>query len=419
MTTVSDAELHASHERLLLQNRIAAIFLVTAGDAIFAKILDVVRDVLESPFGFFGYVNDDGDLVCPSMTRDIWERCQVPDKSIVFPRAVWGGLWGRSLRERKTLLTNTRLSTPDGHVPLHAALVSPIVHADALVGQLAVANKPGGYTDRDRTLIDDITAHIAPILHSRLDARRHERERSRTEEQLRNSLAEKEVLLREIHHRVKNNLQVVSSLLYLAADELDHPAARRRLHDSRRRVMSMALVHEQLYQSRDLARIDFAEYLQRIAGSLQDTQVAPSAEIVVEAERIPLDISAAIPCGLIVNELVANACAHAFAAPATAAPPEVRIGFRRGRDTCRLTVADNGAGFPDTLDFRQTTSMGLRLVNTLVRQLRGTIAMTTDAGTTFTIAFPAPSANANRADDDADDDAGNDAPHQPPSEPTP
>jgi PAS domain S-box-containing protein len=211
--------------------------------------------------------------------------------------------------------------------------------------------------------------------------------RKETEEKIRASLREKEVLLKEIHHRVKNNLQIVSSLLFLQSSRTKHPEAAAVLRESRNRVKSMALIHERLYASPDLASIDMSKYTRKLVSDLQHSYSAEdtSVRITLTVEDIPLGITEAIPCGLIINELVSNALKHAFP---KGRQGELTIQLVRG-DTnhITLTVSDNGTGFPEHVDFRKSPSLGLGLINSLVEQLHGTIELDRREGTTFTIIF--------------------------------
>jgi PAS domain S-box-containing protein len=212
-------------------------------------------------------------------------------------------------------------------------------------------------------------------------------ERKRAEERIKASLKEKEVLLQEIHHRVKNNLQIVSSLLYLQAARTKHPGAVSALTESRNRVRSMALIHERLYQSPNLASVDMGEYTRNLVSDLQHShRTADSAvRLTLNIGDIPLCINEAIPCGLIINELVSNALKHAFPEGRTG---EVTIQLTRGDDdTFILLVSDNGVGFPEYVDFRNSPSLGLTLINSLVEQLGGTIQLDRRDGTAFTITF--------------------------------
>jgi two-component sensor histidine kinase len=207
------------------------------------------------------------------------------------------------------------------------------------------------------------------------------------EGKIRASLREKEVLLKEIHHRVKNNLQIVSSLLYLQAARTEHPGAVSALTESRARVRSMALIHEKLYQSPNLASVDMGEYTRSLVSDLQHSHRTEnnSVRLTVDIGEINLGITEAIPCGLIINELVSNAVKHAFP---KGKEGQIRIQLvRENTKHILLTVSDNGVGFPENVDFRNSPSLGLTLVNSLVQQLDGSIELDRQGGTTFTITF--------------------------------
>jgi two-component sensor histidine kinase len=212
-------------------------------------------------------------------------------------------------------------------------------------------------------------------------------ERKRAEEQIKASLGEKEVLLKEIHHRVKNNLQVVSSMLQLQSKNIKDKETVEMFQESRNRVRSMALVHERLYQSKDLARVDFAKYIRSLASYLCRSYGVNTNVIQLKTNLhdVFLGVDTAIPCGLILNELVSNSLKHAFP---EGREGEIRIELRLdGNDKFTLMVSDNGVGLLEDLDFRNTESLGLQLVNTLVNQLEGTIELDRRGGTTFKITF--------------------------------
>ena len=213
--------------------------------------------------------------------------------------------------------------------------------------------------------------------------------RKHVEEALKSSLREKEVLLREVHHRVKNNLQVMSSLLNMQSHRLRDPEDRESFRASMDRIRSMALVHDKLYLSRNLARIDFSDYARDLSRNLflvyaheQNKDIG----IHIDMPPITFDIDTAIPLGLIVSELVSNSFKHAF--PESEAGT-IRVGLREEGGLMALTVSDTGIGFPEGLDFMNTPSMGMQLVVTLVEQLEGTIDIGRDKGTEFRITFQA------------------------------
>jgi len=209
-------------------------------------------------------------------------------------------------------------------------------------------------------------------------------ERKVVEEQITTSLAEKEVMLKEIHHRVKNNLQIISSLLHLQSSKLNDDRLTRAFDDSQHRIRSMALIHEELYQSTDLARVEFISYLRRLSEHLFDSFGVDETRIrlVVEVEDVMLTIERAIPLSLIINELLSNALKHAFPGNRSG-EIHIRLQDEEG-GPFSLTVSDDGVGFPD-IDIDSPDSLGLRLVSTLVSQLGAQIRVDRTSGTVFIV----------------------------------
>lgn len=208
--------------------------------------------------------------------------------------------------------------------------------------------------------------------------------RREAQQALERTLEEKDVLLHEVHHRVKNNLQVISSLLNLQRRTVQDPLTRDALDDSRRRVLAMALVHERLYQGRDLAAIDMPRYLSELVRQLCRTMATEGVQVqpVVDADTVHVPVDIAIPCGLIVNELLSNVLKYAFVGREAGA---VRVSFSRGDDAMELAVTDDGVGMPDEL---RAGSIGMRLVDSLARQLRGTLTVTSTDGVRAVVRFP-------------------------------
>ena len=213
-------------------------------------------------------------------------------------------------------------------------------------------------------------------------------QRKRAEEQIRESLREKEVLLREIHHRVKNNMQIVSSLLDHQTQFIQDKNMIEIFTESQNRIASMALVHEKLYQSKDLAKINFLDYINDLVANIFQSYVENSGIIglKMDIENGQLDIDFGIPCGLIINELVTNSLKHAFPGGTEG---EIKIVFRKtDENKLELVISDNGIGIPLDLDFRKTESMGLHLVTMLAEnQLHGEINLNRNEGTEFKIEF--------------------------------
>ena len=212
-------------------------------------------------------------------------------------------------------------------------------------------------------------------------------ERKLGEQRIQASLSEKEVLLKEIHHRVKNNLQIISSLLHLQSQELGDAKSMNVFSDSQHRIESMSLIHEELYKSADLARVDFAEYMSNLTENLFDSYgvVADQVALGIDVEAPPLDIDKAIPLGLIVNELVSNSLKYAFP---ESGKGTVAISLNRSESGgFVLTVGDDGIGIQGAIDFGDVQTLGLRLVNTLVGQLKGTVELNRKDGTEFVIRY--------------------------------
>ncbi|TFH42323.1 MAG: hypothetical protein E4G96_03695, partial [Chrysiogenales bacterium] len=207
----------------------------------------------------------------------------------------------------------------------------------------------------------------------------------RSETQINLSLREKEILLKEIHHRVKNNMQIISSLLGLQATHVKDDRDAALFKVSQNRVRSMALVHEKLYQSDTLAGLDFSDYITDLVRELsQSYYIEDRIDIVVNANRVFVNIDNAIPCALIIYELVSNALTHAFPGERVG---KIEVNFSEGDDEFRLRVCDNGVGLPPETEINASDSLGLQLVDALVQQLQGTMRLDRGGGTAYTITF--------------------------------
>jgi PAS domain S-box-containing protein len=212
-------------------------------------------------------------------------------------------------------------------------------------------------------------------------------ESKRAEQIVRASLREKELLLKEIHHRVKNNLQITSSLLRLQVAKIPDEQVRDMIHESQDRIQSMALVHELLYRSTDLAHVDFGDYVRGLVDQLLRSYGATARRIGVNVEvgSMQFAVDEAIPCGLIINELVSNSLKHAFPGGRTGT---IRIRGEGDATRATICVSDDGAGLPAGDGGRKRGTLGLQLVRTLTDQLEGSIEVRSGNGTEFTIAFP-------------------------------
>jgi PAS domain S-box-containing protein len=238
--------------------------------------------------------------------------------------------------------------------------------------------------DRARRKAEEISASLTAEISKH---RRTEEELRASQTSIKKSLREKEVLLKEIHHRVKNNMQVVSSMVALHAEGIVDPAMRAELQDLTSRVRSMAMIHEKLYQSPDLSMVEFSEYIRSLLSYLWRAYGGAALRVrqIVELEQVPLPVSAAVPCGLILNELVTNSLKHAFVGNDGG---ELKVSLAQGEGgLVRLCVADNGPGLPMAFDWRHANSLGLRLVQMLAAQLHAEVEMTGEKGTKFEVTF--------------------------------
>ena len=275
---------------------------------------------------------------------------------------------------------------------LKSVLCLPLIKQSRLIGILYLENRlSDSVFTPEKAKMTELLASQAAIS---LENARLVDEMKKAKEQIKGSLEEKEVLLKEVHHRVKNNLQVISSLFNLQLGYVRDKYDIEMFKESQDRVRSMALIHEKLYQSEDLARIDFAEYTRKLTTSLFHSYAVYPETITLEikADDVFLCIDNAVPCGLIINELVSNSLKYAFPGGKKG---EIRVELRSDKNPhagnkFTLMVSDNGAGFPKDLDFRNTETLGLQLVMTLVKQIKGTIELDRDGKTEFKITFICP-----------------------------
>jgi PAS domain S-box-containing protein len=323
-------------------------FLFNAGnDAVF--VYELTQDIKS---GKFVEVNDLACMITEYSREELLELTPldlvVPEEKDQFDDS------NRILNEKKHWIFERTLLTKDGH-----RILSEISsHSFELNGVPTVL-----------AIVRDIT------------------ERKKAEENLKAALKEKDVMLREIHHRVKNNMQIMSSLLRLQARQISDEKAQVAFVGSQTRIRSMALIHEKLYQSENFSSIDFADYIDKMVTHLFAVyQIDPNRiRFKVDAQHIEMDINRAIPCGLIINELISNALKYAF--------PGERKGeltvrmFKDEAGQCHLIVKDTGCGLPESIDIQKTKTLGLQIVADLTSQLEGKLELRRDGGTEFEITF--------------------------------
>lgn len=233
------------------------------------------------------------------------------------------------------------------------------------------------------SLIDE----FAGITLMKWELERKEKKRQEAEEYLKKSLEEKDVLLREVHHRVKNNMQIISSILSMQSRSIEDPRLQEILQESQNRIRSMALIHENLYNHKSLANIMFSTYVKSLCGNIARTYANQQAYVQFDYKMddayLPMDI--AIPCGLIINELISNSFKYAFVNQPNGV---ISILFENKQDNSyALTVADNGSGIPPEVNINKTKSLGMKIIRKLVQQIDGELQTDFSNGTKFTIIF--------------------------------
>ncbi len=217
------------------------------------------------------------------------------------------------------------------------------------------------------------------------------------QKQIETSLKEKDVLLKEIHHRVKNNLQIIISLLNLQTGYIKDEVTLKAVKDGQSRVRSMALVHEKFYQSDELSEIDFAEYIEKLCHFIYQSygDKTDRVRLQISGDKIGLDMDTAMPCGLLVNEIVSNSYKYAFP---NQEKGTIQIDFKKIDNKIILLIQDNGVGFPEEYDLERGESLGMQLIQALTSQLDGELVVSRENGTSFKISFPYPKTIAEKSD---------------------
>ncbi len=278
---------------------------------------------------------------------------------------------------------------------VRASLVVPIIQDNNLWGLLCAYHcaAPKHWRNLEVNLLNQLATHMTiAIQQSELyqQSQTEIQERQRIEQQLKASLKEKESLLKEIHHRVKNNLQIISSVLRLQSDFIKDENILSLFRDSQNRIRSMALIHEKLYKSKDLLRVPMEDYIHDLTAGLFPSYESRNGDLDLQimAKDVYLNIDTAIPCGLIIHELVSNSLKHAFPNPCPKGN-QVSVSLQPDNNDLQyiLTVSDNGIGFPTDIDFRETDTLGLELVCVFTEQLEGSVNLSIHGGTTFTVTF--------------------------------
>ncbi len=360
---------------------------------LYQTICRVAVDYGEFSLAWIGLLDEESGEVRPVATAG-GEADPLPFQEVNVKQAPFdNSLVGLAIREAR-VVTSEDIQTDPRLRPWQKQAIAGGYHAEAAVpfqlrgrtmGVLNLYAREAGFFTAEEEL--GLLAEIALDISFALDRLETQAEHQQAEEAVRASLQEKELLLREIQHRVRNNLQAIFNLLYLQAGYVHDPHVRQMFQDTQARVKSIALVHEKLYQTPQLTDLNFAGYLSSLAQHLIYTYGVDPRQIhvTVTTEAESMDLDTAVPLGIIVNELFSNALKHAFPG---GRPGEIRIELREeDAGWLNLTLSDNGVGFPEDLDPTTPHSLGLQLVRMLSDHMRGQIEVHQNNGTTFIIRF--------------------------------
>lgn len=377
----------AEREQLRLRRNLESLWEIAKKSSSSLKtisdtVLKEITRLTDSTYAFYGFINEEKNLfTIYSWSNDALDDCRIHNKPIEYPLKK-AGIWSEAVNKRTTLLVNDyknavsehKIGLPEGHVPITNFISVPVFDGDKIVALGAVANKEQPYCEEDVKQISAYMQNAQIIIN-----------RKRSEDVIKQSLKEKEVLLKEIHHRVKNNLQNISALINIKKMTITNEECIEILSETSERVYSIGLVHELLYRSENFSNIDFHEYIVKITGYLSSLYMNKNRKITIHLDTDPvkIDINGAVPLALLLNELIVNSFKYAF--------PEqqegvITIVFKEKEEEYLLEITDNGIGLPEDYDKKNT--FGILLINQLTKQLTGSCSFFSREGTAFQLRFP-------------------------------
>ena len=383
----TEEELRMREERLRLLLAIRSMdekSLKEVADA----VLEAATKLTDSPIGYLALL-DEGEKV---LTMHAWssqamDSCAVPEPTRIFPLESTG-LWGEAVRQRKPIITNDYAASnslkrglPEGHIPLTRHMNVPLFDGERIVALLGVGNKKRDYLDIDIIHLELLLGEMMVVTRS-----------SQGKENLRLALREKELLLRELHHRVKNNLQVVSSLLNLQASRIESKEVKNLFNTARNRITAMSLLQEQLYRSQDFSGVKLKEYVQTLMSFLFRSYLKGEHGVVLQLDvsETMVTLEEAMPLGLILNEVVSNSLVHALKGRSEG---KIAVRIEECGEELRMEVEDDGVGLGPSFDKNASEGLGLQLVSSLAGQLLGSFEFLkpgSGPGTLFTLSYPRP-----------------------------
>ncbi len=369
----------------------------TSTKEVFEKLLNDFLSLMDSEYGFIGEVlySEEGKpyLRTHAITNIAWDddtrKFYADNEEKGFEFFNLNTLFGKVMQNKEAIISNDpyndprRGGLPEGHPALNSFLGLPFMLDGQIVGMVGIANRPDGYSD-------EIVKYLAPfatVCANIIESYKIEQKRKETEAALQQTLDDKDILMREVHHRVKNNLAVIQSLLRLQLKDITDDKSKEYFHDAENRVKSMTMIHEMLHKAADITKLSTSDYIQRFVETLFYNYKIQANHISLEydIQNIELDVDTMIPLGLIINELVSNALKYAF-------PDEMKgeliISLKKQEEVgYELIINDTGVGLPEDFDIKKITSLGLQIVNSLVTQINGTLEVSNKDGATFRVLF--------------------------------
>jgi PAS domain S-box-containing protein len=376
-------EARRSEEILLARLRLQEFSMTCSLDALMQRIMDEICVLVDSPIGFFHFLQEDQKTLTLQAwsTRTVQEFCTAEAKGHTYEVAK-AGVWVDCIEARQPVIHNDyaslphRKGLPEGHAALIRQLVVPIFRCDQIVAILGVGNKAYDYNQADADIISRLADFAWDIL-----------ERRRTEIALQESLAENQLLLRELQHRVKNSMGMIASIVSLETFGAAHPAVTEALESLHRRILTMANLYTHLYDSGNTQTVRLDQYIQQIVHSLETAFVGDvhGGTIQAHLDEVTVNVRAASPFGLIVNELVTNALKYAFPASQRGT---IIVRLQHADGALTLQVQDDGIGLPDDFDIARSTGLGMQLVQGLSGQLGGALTYESKRGAIFRLRIP-------------------------------
>ncbi|AUB59752.1 diguanylate cyclase [Methanobacterium subterraneum] len=351
-------------------------------DELTQTCLRVCEDITHSEFGFICERDGNGEVNHLAINPVMLGECKLKEYDFypILKKLKIKNLWKHLQKKPYPVIYNDlnplELEILLGNYPIiKNMLISPLLRNGEFMGLIGLCNKESDFDFYDRKTMENISTTIVEALL-----------RKRAEEKLKKALDDKEMLVREIHHRTKNNLMIMVSLLNLTSADIEDEKSREIFHQIQTRAKSMALIHEKLYRSNNIKQINFGDYIRHLARDLFNSFLEDQerVELVMELEDLNLDINTAIPLGLILNELLTNSMKYAFP---NGQHGIITIKFFKEAEKYVMIVSDDGIGLPADLDIEKTDTLGLQLVKSLIGQIEGIISVKRDSGTNITTQF--------------------------------